>query len=350
MPLLFDADLDDLPSFRADAVLGDSIFEVLIEPRDVRRLRAAIMDLARMVSGNLQRRGILILDDPRITETRLIDEWSAMTSILRPEISQRLTMVSGLNEARSPLVGQLSDLERENVQAVIEHARLQSCQKLSRPSEAFFDIFRVLLVHWIRKSGPTTSKDLAEQTGFTYPTIAAALEKLEPYLHRHSDRRVELQSFPRDAWLKLVTQSGKVRSTHAYTDRSGRPRSQETLLNRLREQECSDVAIGGILGARHYIPGLDLVGAPRLDFLLRSNHKLNEQDLLRRLDPALKPAKHGEPAQVVIHTLYRPVSFFDKDVKGDRYADEVECLLDLHDARLEQQALEFLEKLNPRNK
>jgi hypothetical protein len=28
----------------------------------------------------------------------------------------------------------------------------------------------------------------------------------------------------------------------------------------------------------------------------------------------------------------------------------VECLLDLHDARLEQQAIEFLEKLSPRTR
>jgi hypothetical protein len=191
---------------------------------------------------------------------------------------------------------------------------------------------------------------LSEQTGFTYPTISAALERLEPHLRRHSDRRVELESFPRDAWLKLIAQSEKVRSTHAYADRSGRPRSQETLLNRLREQECNDVAIGGVLGARHYVPGLDLVGTPRLDLVLCSNRMDNADDLVRRLDPALKPAERGEPARIVVHTLYRPVSFFDKDGKGDSYADEVECLLDLHDARLEQQAIEFLEKLSPRTR
>jgi hypothetical protein len=259
-------------------------------------------------------------------------------------------MFIDLEKSRNPVIGQLSAPERESIQAVIEHARLPNHPKPTRPAEAFFDILRVLAVHWIRESGPITSKELSEQTGFTYPTISAALERLEPHLRRHSDRRVELESFPRDAWLKLIAQSEKVRSTHAYADRSGRPRSSETLLSRLREQERNDVAIGGVLGARHYVPGLDLVGTPRLDLVLCSNRMDNADDLVRRLDPALKPVERGEPARIVVHTLYRPVSFFNKDGKGDTYADEVECLLDLHDARLEQQAIEFLEKLSPRTR
>jgi hypothetical protein len=339
--------LDDPPGYRANAALGDSFFEALIEPKEVRRLRAAVTDLAHIVSGHPKRRGILILDAPRITEARLLGEWSAMKSILRPEILRRLAMVISLEGTRNPMVGRLSSLEDENVQTVIDHARQPNHRKPNRPAEAFFDILRVLMVHWIRKSGAITSKELSEQTGFTYPTIAAALEKLEPHLRRHSDRRVELQSFPRDAWHRLVAQSGKVRSTQAYADRSGRPRPLDVLLNRLREQVHEEVAIGGVLGARHYVPGLDLVGAPRLDLVLRSNRMGNERDLVRRLDPALKPAEQGEPAQVVVHTLYRPVSFFVKDRKGDRYADEAECILDLHDARLEQQAMEFLEKISP---
>ena len=342
--------MKDLPGFRADAVLGDSIFEALIEPRDVRRFRSAVIDLARIVSVTPHRRGILIVNDPHITEARLLNEWSSMSSVLRPEILRRLTMFIDLEKSRNPVIGQLSDPERESIQAVVEHARLPNHPKPRRPAEAFFDILRVLAVHWIRESGPITSKELSEQTGFTYPTISAALKRLEPHLHRHSDRRVELESFPRDAWLKLIAQSEKVRSTHAYADRSGRPRSQETLLSRLREQERNDVAIGGVLGARHYVPGLDLVGTPRLDLVLCSNRMDNADDLVRRLDPALKPAERGEPARIVVHTLYRPVSFFDKDGKGDSYADEVECLLDLHDARLEQQAIEFLEKLSPRTR
>jgi hypothetical protein len=101
------------------------------------------------------------------------------------------------------------------------------------------------------------------------------------------------------------------------------------------------------------VPGIDLLGNPRLDLIVdmhkgRSNRPIAIDTIIRKLDPALKPAKRGEPCQVVIHSLYRAKSFFSEAEDGTLFADEVECLLDLHEARLEQQALEFLEKLTPR--
>lgn len=107
---------------------------------------------------------------------------------------------------------------------------------------------------------------------------------------------------------------------------------------------------GGKLSLRDTLLFQDLLKLechpPRLDLMLCSNRMDNADDLVRRLDPALKPAERGEPTRIVVHTLYRPVSFFDKDGNGDTYAYEVECLLDLHDAHLEQQAMDFLEKLS----
>jgi hypothetical protein len=44
----------------------------------------------------------------------------------------------------------------------------------------------------------------------------------------------------------------------------------------------------------------------------------------------------------VIHALRRAESLFQPGEDGLPWADPVECLLDLHEARLESQALEFL--------
>jgi hypothetical protein len=180
--------------------------------------------------------------------------------------------------------------------------------------------------------------------------VAVALEKLEPYMVRHSDRRIELRSFPRDAWFKLVAQAEKVRSSQGYADRSGRPRPPEVLLDRLRELARDDIGVAGVLGARHYLPGLDLIGTPRLDLMVHSTRMRTPNDFLRRLDPALKPIERGETPQVVVHTLFRPEPFFSLPENGIRWADEVECLLDLHEMRLESQALEFVERLTPKPK
>lgn len=348
--LKFDTTSDDLSGFRADAVFGNSVFEVLIEPRDLRRLRASLMDIARCSGGPSERRGILVLDEPGVSESRLLEEWEGIRGIFRPEILDRLAMVIHREGKPDHIIGQMSAQERESVEEVVAHSRLNLNRPTRRPSEAFFDVLRILLVHWFRKSGPHTSKELGEQAGFSYPTISAALEKLEPYLTRHSDRRVELHSFPKDAWFKLVAQSEKVRSSQGYSDRSGRPRPPEVLLGRLQELGRDDIGISGVLGARHYLPGLDLIGTPRLDLVVHASRGRGGNDFLRRLDPALKPAERGEVPQVMIHTLYRPASFFQIQDTGTIWADEVECLLDLHEMRLESQALEFAEHLSPKAK
>ncbi len=357
--LQYDVSLDNLPGFRVDAVCGDNALEVIVDARDVRRLRSSLVEMGRIASQSMN--AILIVDEPQISHDRLLDEWLGIQALFQPQILERLTIYIRREGEWNEAWGRpLTDKEADTAEEVAEHQRQRSPRASRRPTEASFDILRVMLIHWIRKSGPLTSKELAVETDFSYPTIARALEKLEQHLIRHSDRRVELQSFPKDAWMKLVAQVETVRGSQGYTDRSGRPRKPETLLDRLKEDSLRNlchnaVAVGGTFGARHYLPGIDLVGNPRLDLVVnahsgRKTRSVVIDNIIRKLDPALKPAERGEPCQVVVHTLYRSKSFFTEAKDGTLYADEVECLLDLHESRLEQQALEFLEKLTPRKK
>lgn len=357
--LHYDVSLSNLPGFRADAIRGDSVFEVVIDVRDVRRLRSSFVEMGRIADQGMH--SILILDEPQVSIERLCAEWEGIQSLFQPHVLKRLTLcIRRDGEGNNTLGLKLTKEEESSIAEVVEHARQFSSRYTRRPSDASFDILRVMLIHWLRETGPVTSKDLSLETGFSYPTIARTLEDLEPHLHRHSDRRVELQSFPKEAWLKLVAQIEKVRGSRGYTDRSGRPRPPEVLINRLKEDSLRNichnaVAVGGTFGARHYLPGIDLFGNPRLDLVInahsgRGHRPVAIDTLIRKLDPALKPAERGEPCQVVVHTLYRHKSFFTETDDGIFYADEIECLLDLHEARLEQQAQEFLEKLTPRKK
>jgi hypothetical protein len=171
---------------------------------------------------------------------------------------------------------------------------------------------------------------------------ASVLEKLEKYLIRHSDRRVELKAFPKDEWSRLVANADKVRQTLRFSDHSGQPRSIESLVSRFERVRTDDIAVGGVLGTRRLFPGLDLIGTPRLDLTIHCPTRKPELRFLRQLDPALKPAHYDAPARLVIHTLRYPHSFFEKAPDGSVWADPVECLLDLHEMRLESQAAEFL--------
>ena len=348
--LEFEPKLGKRLGFRADALIGHSVFEVLADLRDLRHFRSTLMGLGKILLLDTRFRCILVLDEPQISDDRLHEEWRDIETLFRPEILGRITLAIRREGTSDEVVGTLTDIEKKSIEMVAEHARRNAFRPLRRPSEAFFDILRVLLVHWFRKSGPLTSKKLAEETGFTYPTIATALERLEPRLIRHSDRRIELNAIPKEAWFQLIAQADKARASQGFADPSGRPRPPEVLLNRLRDLGRDDIAVAGVLGARHYLPGLDLVGTPRLDLVVNARRMAGPPTFLRRLDPALKPAGRGEPCQVVVHSLFRPEPFFTQPENGIRWADEVECLLDLHEMRMESQALEFVERLTPKPK
>src|SRR5262249_38944435 len=112
----------------------------------------------------------------------------------------------------------------------------------------------------------------------------------------------------------------------------------------------SDIAVGGVIGARHYQPGLDLVGTPRLDLSVHSRAKNVDLGFVRELDPALKQSEdREESARVVIHVIRRAVPLFEQTDDGTLWADPVECLLDLQESRLEEQAQEFVASFTTSN-
>jgi hypothetical protein len=186
-----------------------------------------------------------------------------------------------------------------------------------------------------------TTEWLMKTVGCSYPTVAIALRRLESSLIRHSDRRVELRYFPRDEWSRLLAVSDQVRSTTRFTDRSGQPRSPHDLFVRLKRLGRSDIAVGGVIGARHYRPDLDIVGIPRLDLSMHTLGKNVDLSFVRELDPALQETNRRDvPTALAVHLVSRARSLFQS---GDdvQWADPVECLLDLQENRLESQALEF---------
>lgn len=300
------------------------------------------MEIARYSGGARDRHGILVLDEPLISDGRLHDEWASLQSVLHPDIFQNLSVVIHRKGLPDDILGGLDQREKESIPTIMEHARRYSSPASRRSRGAFYDILRILINQWLAGKEPLTSRSLCETAGCSYPTAASALKKLEKYLTRHSDRRVELKTFPRDAWSRLVANADQVRQTQWFVDRSGQARSIDSLLTRLQKIRPDDVAIGGVLGARRLDPSLDLVGTPRLDITIHCRTGKPDTGFLRQLDPALKPGNAGESAQVVIHVLHQNHVFFERDKAGVLWADPVECLLDLHEMRLESQASEFL--------
>jgi hypothetical protein len=332
-----------------DVEVGDALIEVKIGMDSKRTLSGVLMKLAYLLGEKTSFRGYLVLVNSAITLPRLREEWARIAQVLRPEIQQRLNIcLYQTDTIQGVPTDPDAEMQRILCEVVSRERGPGSALHHPRSAKPFDDILRILINQWIKRAGPLTSRWLGEAAGCTYPTVASALEMLGKYLIRHSDRRVELKAFPKDEWFRLVVNADKVRQTLRFADYSGQPRSVESLFARLQKLQLEDVAIAGVLGARRLYPALDLIGTPRLDLTIHCRAREPDIGFLRQLDPALKPAAREEPARLVIHLLRYPHRFSETDADGILWADPVECLLDLHEMRLESQALEFLQALTPK--
>ncbi len=324
-----------------DISINDTLVKVKSGLNAVRNLRAGFMDLAYTLHDHPHGKGLIVLAEPRISFRRLEHEWDLAKQTLRPELIDRLSLVF-VQEGKfrgypqEPAAAILPKLKE-----LVLQAQDKERHRLPRPDFPS-EIFKILVHQWLLDSGPITAAWLGNVAGCTYPTISKALERLSSNLLRHSDRSFELQSFPKEPWSALVSRGDEVRHTLRFCDRSGQPRSTDALIRRLRRLGRKDIGIGGAIGARGHYPALDLLGAPRVDLTIHCSEGSLDTDFIKRLDPALVESEtRGEPPALVLHVLRRKKAFFTPGTEGASWADPVECLLDLHEARLEAQAKEF---------
>lgn len=314
--------------------------EVKAGTHSFRNVRASLLGLAYFLSNDPESRALLVLPDSRITEERLYAEVHLAEQSLKPEVMQRLSLVLGKDHG---YLGLPSDLGREFRDWLDELIEKESPEG-TKPRQFYHAVVAVMLHQWLLGQGPVTTDWLMKTVGCSYPTAARALERLGHAIVRRTDRRAVLRAFPSEEWARMVTLSDEVRTTARFVDKSGQPRSSQSLLRRLAQIGRADLAVGGIEGARHYDPEIDLIGLPRLDLSLHCPGRRVDWSFIERLDPALeKTEQRDAPAVLVVHLVRRKVSLFQTDKDGMHWADPVECLLDLHEARLESQAKELLQ-------
>ncbi len=283
--------------------------------------------------------------DPRLTHERIAREWEQARRAFRPEVMKRFFLVRAEAGDYTGLPPGFSGAAKRRLAAMAN----STSSETSRPrGDRFsnYQVLRMLLLQWLRGEGPTTALELTQETGYSYPTVAKALKPLGQYIRRRSDRRIELARFPSDEWSRLVAVADTVRESTRFVDRSGSPRSVELLQKKLSTLKRSDVAIGGVYGAKFHNPGFDLVGSPRLDITQSRSRGGADLAFVKELDPALELTEDSSvPATLVVHVDRSPNPQFAVATSGRIYADPIECLLDLHEARLEVQAAEFLDAM-----
>jgi hypothetical protein len=326
-----------------DARVDNRLIEVKFGVDSLRTIRTSLMQVAYPLSEDPSCEGYVVLVDSPITIDRLHDEWQRAVTILQDDVLRRLTICLQ-SEGRITGIPRDPDVETQRILAgVVEDER----GKMSTTRTDYsFVVLKLLLHRWLTSNEPVTSEWLARTAGCSYPAVARALRPLGSLLERRSDRRVILRWFPKEEFARLLAVADRARSTVRFADQSGQPRSAESHLRRLEKLNPPELAIGGVLGAKHYYPELDLVGTPRLDLSLHCPGRRMNLDFVGKLDPALKRVEDPlAPANVVVHAVrHADAQFIPRD-GGLAWADPVECLFDLHEARLEMQAAQFLEAL-----
>lgn len=313
--------------------------------RSVTALRASFMQLAVFLAEHQQTRGFILLEDPVISDDRLREEWAGYTGAVLPGVAERLSLVkhAGREYTGWPQRPD-SDLLEHVRRALAPGSRAHgfTLPRADCPSMVLI----VLLEHLLSGTddGPLTVKTVGQRAGCSYPSVAAALDQLEPVLRRTPQRGVALRSFPVRQWRALVLDSRKVRSSRYYQDRSGQPRRPAELMQRLAAMQLQHVAVGGVPAASAWYPGLDIAGNPRLDLCVHAPGKQVDLGFVQALDPALQEiGDPSTPAQLALHFTRSQANFHAELSPGLRRAGRVDSLLDLHDLRFDQQADEWLD-------
>lgn len=328
--------------YESDNLIG----EVKYGLRAVPLIRSAILQLADALSKNVAHRGFLLLVDSHISKERIDEEWTLIQRTINPDIAERL----GIYLQQGEMVrGWPADPDEElsaHLQRAVKSESTQAGIRLPK-TDNFSVILKILLLNWLgptsRKPEVLTMKRLGELAGCSYPTVASSINRLEGFLEQTYSEGIKLRRFPNDEWHAMILGADKIRATQRFVDRSGQPRRPQFLLDRLAEMHLDHVGVGGVPGALAVYPDLNITGSPRLDICVHAPGKVADIAFVKKLDPALEPADNPmEPAQVVIHFVRSDHSYFEQHLPGINRASWVECMLDLHEMRLNAQADEWL--------
>ncbi len=343
---------------KVDAEYGTDLFRVKRNLRAISALRAELISLALVLHLKNEAKAYLVLWNTQISNERILLEFEAVRMSLRKDLAERLGLLSLRGgkwsgfpvDPNQGLIDRVSKLVTDNVVSGI---------RLGRP-DYFFEVVKLLILRSFdlpalfgpENLKPVTRIWMEKAIGCSYPTVADGLRRLSKVITVHSDRRVELSRFPRDAWAEMLLTADRVRDTVRFADRSGQPRSPAALLRRLKKMSMQSVAVAGTVGARYWCPDLDLHGDPRLDLSVHCPEKSLDLDFVHKLDPALvRVIDPAEPTSLVVHTIRRTDRLFTSSEEKDLFwADPVECLLDLYDLRFTEQADDLFESLTPRRK
>lgn len=310
-----------------------------------RDLRAILVGMAYAAKHESANRYLCVLTESKLTPARLESELREFKGIVSPQIAERIDLALFDRDAGFLYFPEDECGIPQGELRQFIHEQVALTGKRS-PGATRSAVLNLLALQWLNSGEPQTTEALRQASGASYPTVFNTIKQLEAegLIVRQSDRRVSLKWFPENLWKRWVV-DGEIRKSIRFSDRSGQPRTPEDLAERLRRLHLPNVAIGGVIGAEHYYPKLDITGSPRLDLVIHGGVK-SSLEFIKKMDPALGQMNGlVEPANVVVHFLPRAESMFIRDSRGFLLADPIECLANLYQGGLDYQADDMLSAL-----
>jgi len=327
---------------------GPLLVEV-VRTHSVRDIRGALLALAYALRdedmrGTNDARGhaACVVVDSRLSLPRLMHELRQLQDLLDPQFAHRIHILiherlpgeqaHGFQGTLAPLPTELRDW----LGLLVEKERAPGWSQTTSPRLVLVGILAEQL---LRNALPTTLKDLQDASQASYPTVSAVIKdfKSRGLLERAGERGVRLRPLNASEWIGMAQEFARLRKPHLFTDPTGhdQPANLAVRLQRLRSagKLPQDTRIGGVLGAAHYFPALDISAAPRLDV----SATMDPAELAHLLDAGLTtkdlPEQRVDLAVRVFPALLLPMKTHDGEgpAGSDRpvFASEFECLADI---------------------
>jgi len=245
------------------------VIETKYSIHGARDLHASLAQLAVYAGAhpNLDR-AFFIVRLPRMSTARVKQEWHRLSSVLRPEVGQRLGIVAVAPDGvivipDDPETQRIAEHVRKIAADFRDDERTEGGPLWSRKS---YEIWKVLLGAWLGRESALPLHEIQRRSGASYPTVSSVLDRLETLgeLARGSNRSASLTGVPRRSLGEVLALGDGLRETHRFVDRSGRAPNATDLIRRIKAK-APDSALGGVEAARHYMPTFNLNGYPRVD-------------------------------------------------------------------------------------
>jgi hypothetical protein len=328
---------------------GKTAIELKLGSQGLRDFHGAIVQAGLHVRRDPRlEQVIVVVRFPRMTLASIRDAWTSAKEVLDPKIARRLGVVALLpDEPRvwcEPATAQMGELARLFAERYGGHSKAR-VEPAIPSSRKFFEVWKVLLLAWLKRSGPMSAKEISTRAMCSYPLVLRFIAFLRDRHELVGDAgKLELRGFPRATFQQAVGLADGLRRTTWFVDATKR-HAPDLLVRRLRRARLKDVAVGGVYAARALDSDFDLHGTPRLDLTQWTRRSFGSIAFVSKLDSALRVSPTKDDAVLALHRLVRARPMFESDDEIGAIADPVEVLLDLHELRLEAQADALVKRL-----